>query len=275
MTSQVVGSKLHRRGVCCPTTVNGRLLVAEDLATSRPPGAPPTPGSARPPARRGPRLWVTGTNTTITVAPGLAVESHRRTAGVVPRSITLQLTFRRRGTPARRSRFQVLPARRQLRPGLVARPPASWCCRPPPGALEGSAPMAPSPGSTVSPCAPRNGRSRASSSAPSRCRWDDRRRHHGRSGQPRRKPGRHWCFGTKQLSARGRPVRPQAPRTPASTASTPPSLTPYDVPLGDSSAADGTTVADLDNWSARRRVTDPDPVPRRGGRPCGPPARGR
>jgi hypothetical protein len=76
----------------------------------------------------------------------------------------------------------------------------------------------------------------------------------------RRNLAAHWCFGTEQLARLG--VNPFAfdAAYRGIDQLDPAELTPYDVPLAVFTWT-GKTVADLDNWSARRRVTAPDPTP--------------
>ena len=259
MTSQVVGSD-YTDGALLPNYVNGRLLVAEDLATSqaslrtRDTRVGETAGAG---VVRG--LWVTGTNTTITVAPGLAMSGAGEPV-VVPRSITLQLTFATAGTPASGASFSCCSTDDGSGQGssltsgilvLTARP----ACR-----LEGSAPMAPSPGSTVSPCCAAQwqveGVEFRAIALPIGTTVD------GITITPgnRRNLVAHWCFGTEQLEQLGVDPFGLNPAYSGFDQLDPADLTPYDVPLA-VFRWDGTAVTDLDNWSARRRVTDPDPVP--------------
>jgi hypothetical protein len=259
MTSQVVGSD-YTDGALLPNYVNGRLLVAEDLATSqaslrtRDTRVGETAGAG---VVRG--LWVTGTNTTITVAPGLAMSGAGEPV-VVPRSITLQLTFATAATPASGASFSCCSTDDGSGQGssltsgilvLTARP----ACR-----LEGSAPMAPSPGSTVSPCCAAQwqveGVEFRAIALPIGTTVD------GITITPgnRRNLVAHWCFGTEQLEQLGVDPFGLNPAYSGFDQLDPADLTPYDVPLA-VFRWDGTAVTDLDNWSARRRVTDPDPVP--------------
>src|SRR5580698_10352787 len=220
MTSQVVGSD-YTDGALLPNYVNGRLLVAEDLATSqaslrtRDTRVGETAGAG---VVRG--LWVTGTNTTITVAPGLAMSGAGEPV-VVPRSITLQMTFATAATPASGASFSCCSTDDGSGQGssltsgilvLTARPAASrarprWPRR---------------PAARFRLAVQRNGRSRASSSAPSRCR----------SGRPstasrslRATAGtssRTGASGPSSSSSSGSTRSAATRRTPASTSSTPP-----------------------------------------------------
>jgi hypothetical protein len=70
----------------------------------------------------------------------------------------------------------------------------------------------------------------------------------------------HWCFGTEQLV--NLPVYPFSfdPAYSGFDRLDPADLTDLDVPLAVFRWT-GQSVVDLDNWSARRRITTPDPVP--------------
>lgn len=258
MTSQVVGSD-YTDGALLPNYVNGRVLVAEDLATGQASlrtrdtriGEAAGAGIVR-------GLWVTGTDTTLTIAPGLGISDAGEPV-VVPRTITLQLTFAVAAAAVNNADFGCCAgptdgSGSSLTAGillLTARP----ACR-----LEGQAPLAAPPGSQVSPCCAAQwqvegvefraialpvGSTIASQSV---------------TAANRRNLVAHWCFGTERLASLGRDPFGFDPSYAGLDGVDAADLTAYDVPLAVFSW-NGQGVDDLDNWSARRRVSYPTPVP--------------
>lgn len=259
MTSQLVGTDFTD-GALLPNYVNGRLLVAEDLATGQQSlrtrdtriGEAAGAGIVR-------GLWVTSTQTTLSIGPGLAL-SRAGAPVVVPKAVTLKLTRSVTAQPVDDSDFaccgpgagdEETSALTQGLLLLTARP----SCR-----LDGQAPLVPPPTSQTSSCCAAQwqvegvefraivlpvGAAVAGESV---------------TTTNRRNLVAHWCFGTEQLLGLGRdpfsfdPAYGGFDRLPAAD------LTAYDVPLA-VLHWDGHAVTDLDNWSARRRVTEPDPVP--------------
>lgn len=258
MTSQIVGSD-YTDGALLPNYVNGRLLVAEDLATGQQSlrtrdtriGEAAGVGVVR-------GLWVTGTSTTLTVQAGLGI-SRAGEPVVVPKATTLQLTSTTAPTGGNPADFACCGGgadgvESALTSGvllLTARP----ACR-----LEGQAPLVPPPGSTVSSCCAAQWLVQGVEFRAIRLPVGTAVAGQTVSAGNRRSLVAHWCFGTEQLARLG-----QNPFTFDGAYSgldqlDAGDLTTYDVPLAVFSW-DGAQVADLDNWSARRRVTDPDPTP--------------
>jgi hypothetical protein len=259
MTSQLVGADFTG-GALLPNYVNGRLLVAEDLATEQSTlrardnqiGEAAGAGVVR-------GLWVTSSATTMTIAPGLAV-ARSGAPVVVSQSVTLQLALQAAGTPADSSVFSCCGSAPSDGPGSALATGIYVLTVRPAGRLEGSAPMAPAPGSTLSPCCV--------------AQWQIEGVEFRVIALPvgqavagvtmtetnRRNLVAHWCFGTQQLAALGADPFRFDPAYGGLDGLDPADLTPDDVPLA-TFRWDGGSVSDLDNWSARRRVTEPDPVP--------------
>lgn len=265
MTSQLLGTD-YTRGAHLPNYVNGRLLVAEDLAASQQSlrsrdtriGEAAGAGVVR-------GLWVGSTDTTLTVAPGLAI-SRAGEPVMLAQSIVLPLTSVTVGTPANPALFSCCDSGESdgqstsLTTGVVlltARP----ACR-----LEGQAPLAPPADSSMPPgCVARwrvegvefraillpVGETVAGVSLTS-----------GDGGRPsnRRNLVAHWCLGTEQVLNFGASPFGFDPAYSGFASLDPMDLTDCDVPLA-VFQWDNMLVRDLDNWSARRRVTRPDPDP--------------
>ncbi|MFL6107559.1 MAG: hypothetical protein ACJ716_05740 [Marmoricola sp.] len=258
MTSQTVGSDFTD-GTRLSNWVNGRLLVAEDLATSQQSlrtrdqrvGEAAGAGIVR-------GMWVTGTQTTISVAPGLAM-SRAGEAVVVPRTVKLPLTFTIADGERNDAAFGCCGSDGTGGPGsslvsgillLTARP----SCR-----LEGQAPLAPPPNSKVSPCCAAQwqveGVEFRAISLPIATSVDGVSITAGN----RRNLVAHWCFGSEQLATLGQDPFGFDPAYDGFSQLDSADLTPYDVPLAVFSW-DGSALSDLDNWAARRKVTQPDPT---------------
>ncbi|HXH78125.1 hypothetical protein [Nocardioides sp.] len=259
MSSQVVGADFTD-GALLPNYVNGRLLVAEDLATSQQSlrtrdtriGEAAGAGTVR-------GLWVTGSQTTLTIQPGLAL---CRAGGpvVVPRAVTLKLTHAVAAQPVDDSDFSCCggaPGGEEgsaLTEGMLLLT-ARASCR-----LDGQAPLVPPPTTQVSSCCA--------------AQWQVEGVEFRAIVLPvgsvvagaavtdtnRRNLVAHWCFGTEQLLRFGRDPFAFDPAYGGFDRLAAADLTPYDVPLA-VLHWDGHAVIDLDNWSARRRVTQPDAVP--------------
>ncbi|GAB3866196.1 hypothetical protein GCM10028801_38150 [Nocardioides maradonensis] len=258
MTSQVVGSDFTD-GALLPNYVNGRLLVAEDLATGQTSlrtrdariGEAAGAGVVR-------GLWVTAAGSTLTVAGGLGIARAGEPV-VVARPTTLQLTFTTSGSTPDRSSFSCCGSGTpdgtgsSLTQGILLLTARAAC------KLDGTAPMAPSPGSEVSPCCAAQwlvaGVEFRAIALPVGTTVDGVTVTAGN----RRNMVAHWVYGTERLTAIGAdPFSFNLGYTGLDLLD-PADLTSYDVPLA-VFRWDGTTVADLDNWSARRRVTESDPV---------------
>lgn len=257
MTSQLVGSD-YTDGAQLPNYVNGRLLVAEDLATGQATlrtrdqwiGQAAGAGIVR-------GLWVTGSGTTLKVAPGLAVSDAGEPV-VVPHAVTLELTAAVPAATTDGASFQCCgnPENQPVNTesGSVLLVARSAC------QLQGQAPLAPPPSSTVSPgCTGQwlvEGVEFRTIPLPVAGTVAGQQVTAGN----RRNLVAHWCFGTEQLAKLGANPFAFDPAYRGIDLLDPADLTPYDVPLAVFTWT-GQTVADLDNWSARRRVTAPDPTP--------------
>jgi len=255
MSSQTIGTDFTG-GTLLPNYVNGRLLAAEDLATGqasllardtrigRAAGAGIVDG-----------LWVASAATTLTVTAGTALSPSGQPV-VAPRTITLPLTLPASATTTGSPVF-----RRCSGSGgtsgvalgtylLTARP-----VRQP----QGQSPLAPSPDSTMSPgCAARwtaEGVEIRAIALPALTTVS------GVAVTPGnlRNLTAHWCYGTDQLTSL--PFSPFAfdPAYSGFDRLAPADLTDLDVPLAVFRWT-GQNVVDLDTWSARRRITSPDPV---------------
>ena len=258
MTSQLVGSDFTD-GALLPNYVNGRLLVAEDLATgqaslrTRDTRAGEAAGAG---IVRG--LCVTASGSTLTVADGLGM-SRAGEPVVVPQPTALQLSFTTIGTTSDRSSFSCCVADTPegtgstLGQGMLLLTARAAC------KLDGASPMAPSPSSEISPCCAAqwlvSGVEFRAITLPVGTSVDDIPLTVGN----RRNLVAHWLYGTERLVHLGEDPFSFAPAYTGLDLLDPADLTAYDVPLA-VFRWDGTTIADLDNWSARRRVTEPDPV---------------
>lgn len=259
MTSQLVGAD-YTDGALLPNYVNGRVLVAEDLATgqaslrTRDQRVGETAGAG---VVRG--LWVSGSQTTLSVDAGLAMSAAGEPV-VVARPVTLQLTFVTTAAMVNRSDFSCCTPDATDGQGtdlaagillLVARP----ACR-----LDGRAPTAGPPTGAESPgCAARwqvEGVEFRAVALPVPAYVAGEQLTSGN----RRNLVAHWCYGTEQLDALGADPFGFPTAWTGFDELSAADLTAYDVPLA-AFSWDGSSIADLDNWAARRRVSDPRPVP--------------
>ena len=258
MTTQLVGAD-YTQGALLPNYVNGRLLVAEDLATEQNSlrtrdtriGEAAGAGIVR-------GMWVTGSAATVTVSAGLAI-AHTGAPVVLSESVTLQLAFAAAAPSDDASQFTCCtaePAPGQTSPltsgiyVLTARP----ACR-----LEGSAPLASAPGTQLSPCCVAQWRVEGVEFRAVALPVGEQVAGIKVTTGNIRNLVAHWCFGTEQLLALGQDPFRFDPSYGGLDDLDPDDLTPYDVPMAVFRWDDG-SVVDLDNWSVRRRVTDPDPV---------------
>ncbi|HEY5248031.1 MAG TPA: hypothetical protein VIJ15_06215, partial [Dermatophilaceae bacterium] len=266
MTSQLLGADFTQ-GAHLPNYVNGRLLVAEDLAASQQSlrsrdtriGEATGAGVVR-------GLWVGNTDTTLTVTAGLAISASGEPV-MLTQSIVLPLTSVATGTSANPAVFTCCDADEgdgqstSLTTGVVLLTARSAC------RLEGQAPLAPPANGTMPPGCVAQWRvdgvefraimlpvGNTVAGVPVTTSGDS-----GTSGN-RRNLVAHWCLGTEQLAAFGADPFGFSPAYSGLASLDPLDLTPYDVPLA-VFHWDNMVVQDLDNWSARRRVTDPDPAP--------------
>ena len=257
VTSQLVGSD-YTDGAQLPNYVNGRLLVAEDLATGQATlrtrdqwiGQAAGAGIVR-------GLWVTGSGTTLTVDPGLAVSAAGEPV-VVPHAVTLELAAAATPGPTAGPSFQCCDSSRGQPagtvPGSVLLVARSAC------QLQGQAPLAPPPSTTVSPGCTAQWLVEGVEFRTIPLPVADTVAGQQVTAGNRRNLVAHWCFGTEQLAKLGANPFAFDPAYRGIDLLDPADLTPYDVPLAVFTWT-GKTVADLDNWSARRRVTAPDPTP--------------
>jgi hypothetical protein len=258
VTSQLVGSDFTG-GTRLPNYVNGRLLVAEDLATGQ---ASLTRRDTRIGEAAGAGivrgLWVTGTATALTVAPGLAL-SRSGEPVAVQKGITLPLTFSAPTSTPDPSRFtccietagggtdSTVPGGFYL---LTARPACQF---------QGQAPLAPPPDSTASPACTAQWRVEGVEFRAVSLPLGTEVAGITVTDDNRRNLSAHWCLGTELLADLPRDPFSFQPPTSGFDLLDPADLTGCDVPLA-VFHWNGQAVADLDNWSARRRVTTPDPV---------------
>jgi hypothetical protein len=255
VTSQLVGSDFSAAEQL-PNYVNGRLLTAADLATGQ--------NTLRARDTRVAQaaghgvvhgLWVTLGSSTLSVAPGLGIG----TAGepvTVATDVTLPLTFTTAAGPAVAASFTsccTVPtgSSAQLAIGcyLLVASPASQ--------LTGSTPLAAPPDSTApAGCTAQWQLSGVQFTAISLAPGTSVGGIDIGDGN-RRNLIAHWCFGTDALA--------KLPLDPFAFSPTYGGLDgladlPADaVPLA-TFYWDGQQVAFVDNWSARRRITAPDPV---------------
>jgi hypothetical protein len=259
MSSQLVGSDFTG-ATQLPNYVNGRLLTAEDLATSQATlqaGDGMTGQAAGHGVVTG--LWVTSTATTLTVAPGLGI-APSGAAISVGASVTLPLIV---APPTTGSTIGASFSCCTQAPGATGTPAIAVGCylltALPAAQLAGQAPLASPPDSTMPSGCTAQWQMQGTQfkaitlSLPSSV-WDQ-----SFTDDNRRNLLAHWCFGSQQLQNLGAspldfPIGYSGFDT----------LDPSDLTAGDVPLAvfywDGQTVGFVDNWSARRRVTAPDPV---------------
>lgn len=259
MTSQLVGSDFTN-GALLPNYVNGRLLVAEDLATAQTSlrlrdtriGEAAGAGIVR-------GLWVAGLGTKLKVDPGLAL-ARSGSPVLVASTVVLELSFAITGPGTNPADFACCTTTTTDGEGsaltsgiyvLAARP----ACK-----LEGSSPLAPAPGQTLSPCCAAQWQVEGVEFRVIALPIDEVIDDIDVTPDNRRNLVAHWCFGTAQLSQLGADPFSFDPAYGGLDSLDPADLTAYDVPLA-VFGWDGSTVADLDNWSVRRRVTETDPGP--------------
>jgi uncharacterized Zn-binding protein involved in type VI secretion len=257
VTSQLIGTDFTS-GTQLPNYVNGRLLTAEDLATSQASLHKRDTWIGRA-AGHGvvTGLWVTSTAISLAVAPGLGISPSGEPVRVA-NAITLPLTIAGAPATATGADFAccgTLPSgpSTSITAGdyLLAVRPA---CQ-----LSGQAALAGTPGS----------------SAPAGCtaQWKvdgvqftvialpELTTVGGVpvTAQNRRNLLANWCYGADQLARLGTDPFGFTPAYGGFDSLDPADLTGCDVPLA-VFHWDGQSISDLDNWSARRRVTAPDPV---------------
>lgn len=259
MTNQVVGADFTD-GALLPNYVNGRLLVAEDLATGQQSlrtrdtriGEAAGAGVVR-------GLWVTSSQTTLTINPGLALCP----AGgpvVVPRAVTLTLTHSVAAQPTNDADFGCCggaPGDEEgsaLTQGILLLT-ARASCR-----LDGRAPLVPPASSQVSSCCAAQWQVEGVEFRVVALPIGSVVAGEEVTDSNRRNLVAHWGLGTEQLLLLGRNPFGFDPHYRGFDTLAAADLTPYDVPLA-VLRWDGRAVTDLDNWSARRRVTHPDAVP--------------
>ncbi|MFD4601987.1 hypothetical protein ACFWPQ_28660 [Streptomyces sp. NPDC058464] len=254
MSSQTIGSDFTG-GALLPNYVNGRLLAAEDLATGQ---ASLLTRDARIGRAAGAGvvqgLWVTSGATTLTVAAGTGVNPSGQPV-VAARTITLPLALSATTTAGTAvfSRCSTGGTDSGVAAGaylLTARPVQQ---------RQGQVALAASPDSTLSPgCAARwtaEGVEIRAIALPALTTVLGVAATEGNL----RNLTAHWCYGAEQLV--DLPIFPFTFDRAYSGLDRldPADLTDLDLPLA-VFRWDGQRVVDLDNWSARRRITTPDPV---------------
>jgi hypothetical protein len=266
VVSQLVGSSFAN-GAMLPNYVNGRLLVAEDLATGQSTllqrdtmiGQGVGPGIVN-------GLWVTASANTLTVAAGLGITPSGEPVSILaPVALSLSIAGAP-GTPTGASftncATSATGAQTAITTGayLLTAMPA---CQ-----LEGQAPMAITPGSdTPVACTAQwqvEGVQFKAIPLPFTTLVNGVPEVDGITvtADNTRNLLAHWCFGTAQLANLGAdPFNfDQAYRGLDQLAAT--DLTPGDLPLcvfyWDASQAGAPAISFVDNWSVRRRPTRPD-----------------
>ena len=258
MTSQTIGSDFTD-GTLLPNYVNGRLLVAGDLATSQASlhslgvraGQAAGAGVVR-------GLWVTPGATTLSVAPGLGLARSGQQV-VVPKAVTLPLATTTTTTTSSGATFTCCSgtgtstSTTGLASGdylLTARP----ATRP-----QGSSPLAPAPGSTLSPgCTTQwtvEGVEFRVITVPLPAEVNGVTVSNGNH----RNLVAHWMLGTEQLARLPQDPFAFDPAYSGLDRLDPADFAETDVPLA-VFAWNGQSVTYVDNWPARRRITTPDPV---------------
>ena len=257
MTSQLIGTDFTG-GTQLPNYVNGRLLTAEDLATSQATlrtrdnwiGQAAGHGVVT-------GLWVTGTATSLAVAPGLGVSPSGQPVQVTS-AITLPLTIAGPAVAANGASFAccgtaAAGSSTAIGAGdylLTVRP----ACQ-----LTGQAPLASTPDSTApAGCTAQwkvNGVRFTLIALPELTTVGGA----AVTAQNRRNLLANWCYGVNQLAGLGADPFGFGPAYGGFDSLDPADLTGCDVPLA-VFHWDGQSISDLDNWSARRRITAPDPV---------------
>jgi hypothetical protein len=259
MTSQLVGSDFTGAAQL-PNYVNGRLLTAEDLATSQ---ATLQAGDSLIGQAAGhgivTGLWVTSTATTLTVAPGLGIAPSGAAISLAA-SVTLPLTF-------------AAPTAGAMASGSFS------CCSPAPptggsaiGAgcylltalpaaqLTGQAPLASPPDSTMPSGCTAQWQVQGTQFKAITLQLPDSVLSIPVTDDNRRNLLAHWCFGAPQLVNLGEDLFDFAAGYAGFDTLDPADLSADDVPLAVFYWA-GNAIGFVDNWSARRRLTAPDPIP--------------
>jgi hypothetical protein len=259
MTSQLVGSDFTG-ATQLPNYVNGRLLTAEDLATSQATlrARDSLIGQA---AGHGvvTGLWVTSTATTLTVAAGLGI-APSGTAISVGASVTLPLTFAAPGTSSAIGGSFTCCAQAQAGTGSSAITAGCYLLTALPAAqLTGQAPLASPPDSTMSSGCTAQWQVQGTEFKAITLPLPESVLDITVTDDNRRNLLAHWCYGSGQLATLGTDPLGFAPGYGGFDTLDPSDLTPDDVPLA-VFYWDGQSVGFVDNWSARRRITAPDPV---------------
>ncbi|MEU9455116.1 hypothetical protein [Streptomyces sp. NPDC048277] len=258
MSSQTIGSDFTG-GDLLPNYVNGRLLAAEDLATGQASllardnriGQAAGAGIVR-------GLWVTSGATTLTVAAGTGISRSGQPVAA-PRTITLPLTLTAAATTVNTALFSRCSGLGTGTSSGVAQGTYLLTARPA-QQPQGRTPLAAAPDSGMSPgCAARwtaEGVEIRAVTLPALTTVA------GFATTPDnlRNLTAHWCFGSEQLAALPQNPFSFDPAYSGFDRLDPADLTDLDLPLA-VFRWDGRQVVDLDNWSARRRITTPDPVP--------------
>jgi hypothetical protein len=258
MSSQLVGSDFTGAAQL-PNYVNGRLLTAEDLATSQA-TLQARDGLIGQAAGHGvvTGLSVTSTATTLTVAPGLGIASSGAAVSLGA-SITLPLTFAAptAGATASGSFSCCTPTPAT---GSSAIGPGCYLLTALPAAqLTGQAPLASPPDTSMPSGCTAQWQVQGTQFKAITLNLPDSVLNIAVTDDNRRNLLAQWCFGTPQLAALGADLFNFAAGYGGFDTLDPADLTADDVPLA-VFYWDGQAVSFVDNWSARRRITGPDPV---------------
>ncbi|WP_405868137.1 hypothetical protein OG407_49750 [Streptomyces sp. NBC_01515] len=258
MTSQTIGSDFTG-GALLPNYVNGRLLTAEDLATGQ---ASLLARDTRIGQAVGSGivngLWVTAAATTLTIAAGVGISPSGQ-AVVAPRTLTLPLNLTAANGTVNSATFSRCSGSTSGGTTTVAAGVYLLTARPVQQA-QGQSPLAAPPDSAMSPgCAARwtaEGVEIRAITLPALTTVGGI----AATDQNLRNLTAHWCYGTDQLADLAIHPFDFDPAYSGFDRLSPADLTDLDVPLAVFRWT-GQGVVDLDNWSARRRITTPDPVP--------------
>jgi hypothetical protein len=259
MTSQTIGSDFTD-GTLLPNYVDGRVLVAGDLATGQA-GLQALGVRAGQAAGAGVvrGLWVTPGATSLSLTPGLGLARSGQPV-VLPKAVTLPLvsTTTTPG-PGRTATFSCCagPGPSTVTTGLA---PGDYLLTARPASrTQGSSPLGATPGSTFSPgCTAQwtvEGVEFRVITIPLPAQVN------GMSVTPdnHRNLVAHWILGTEQLARLPQDPFAFAPAYSGLDRLGPADLSESDLPLA-VFAWNGQSVTSLDNWPARRRITTPDPV---------------
>lgn len=259
MTSQLVGSDFTG-ATQLPNYVNGRLLTAEDLATSQATlqARDNMTGQA---AGHGviTGLWVTYGGAKLTVAPGLGI-APSGAAVSVGASVTLSLTVTAPAAGQTAGASFSCCTQATVAAGTPTIATGCYLLTALPGAqLSGQAPLASPPDSTMPVGCTAQWQIQGTQFKAIALQLPGSILDSSFTVTNRRNLLAHWCFGSQQLANLGADLLDFPIDYSGLDTIDPSDLTPDDVPLA-VFYWDGKQVGFVDNWSARRRVIAPDPV---------------